>query len=224
MKQRILPILAFLLAGVVVNVAVAWAPALLLDPTRDMDPDIAHRMNISKGTSWSVNRFARPGMWFIISIRTSTGESRPLWVHGPEPGSLVPSSIDVSPSRAFLVTASDPPAATVTERRLVHLCGWPIRNLWCEWFEITEDRVVVATGGGGSIVTGLSAWGGVLPRVLPLRPLPLRFAANTVIYALLVAAIVLPPLRLRRRWHAVTATVPPAGQLDAGSAGVNGNE
>ena len=184
-------------AGAVVNVAVAWACALWLDPFRS-DAEHAHevaqvdlgipleRETLWTGVDWQVIRWSRPGVLVIASQRSRGVFGRSPWLKPTDtpPIALCPSWSDLqTPSEAFQSSAAD------SDSRFLVASGWPRLSMWCE---LESQRGISPYG---TDVTGIN--GGVelplpprkitsrhdVPRSIPLHPVPLPTILNIMFYA-----------------------------------------
>ncbi len=183
MRRHLLTIAIFLLAGAVVNVAVAWGFGVWSNPFHGRYAfDGEHSVGI-------VEKFWSRGATVVHFLREAPPLSDliPNWGELEEP----PPDLDVS---------------WACESRYVYGAGWPARALWCEpigviyWDELMHRRAVLLPT-HGYIETSLTPWqapiGVKIPPPLPLRPIWPGFAVNTIFYA---ALLWLPfaPFTLRR--------------------------
>ncbi len=163
--------LAFLLVGVVLNVAVAWACTALLDPQFQ-----EHYSAIHPGRSWVVTKGRRPGHTQIISSWTSgwgRTEGRP------------PAAVERHmPKWAFPIDADPSLDLTVETDRIDDAAGWP-------YITMAGGAVIRYRGDppqtvkvqvSGIPIELFSA--GDQGRALPLRPIWPGFAMNTLFYTL----------------------------------------
>ena len=198
MKRRLLIILLFLLAGAVVNVAVAWALAAIVD-----DPDLYGSESTSAflrlepadpdGIKWEVHSSSTIGTTAIQSFRWRGDPQQGLLMHddSTNPSQLIPASFSLGTL----------PGPIEFERRWFTSRGWPMRALWCEeeaWLESAGNRTRLGASGGAA----LPDWGPRsrfgYPRVLPLRPIWIGFAVNTILYWLILLCPAWALIALRR--------------------------
>ncbi len=198
MKRRLLIIAVFLLVGVVVNVAVAWACAAFVDPSRDSDATVASRATGHR--TWELVKFQRLGVTCFWSTHGWQAAPTDWPGYGPSPETLLPSWSDLAePTGDFLLAVeSNDDKLILVEKRNVHCYGWPLRSAWCDWYEGGTRASITWTGGGGHIETHLNPWRGFIPRPLPLRPIWAGFLLNTMLYAGLMWLLIPGPFALRR--------------------------
>jgi hypothetical protein len=196
-KRWIFTILLFLLlvsGGAIVNVAVAWGFAALIDPPV---PGQLFAAVIQSNQSWSISRYAGVGETLYVSVQVQLGEpvQEDSIAEGGHPRDLLPGWAEVG----------HPLPGDITSRFQTFDCsGWPCRALWCESIEITRQFPAhlspsTKIPGGGGLDVGLSARGPFsTPRSLPLRPIWPGFAFNTLFYALILWLLIPGPFVLRR--------------------------
>ncbi len=191
MKRRLFTLAIFLLLGAVVNVAVAWASSLLIG-FADTTSDIRAFRGSPVG-AWNVETYHRFSAfkvdWFHSRKSTPNFSSE-----GPLPEDLIPTWIGYDPelnqNRRFEVWDA--------EAR-----GWPLLALWSKlrsWYEAL-DGTYHHLPTEGAIEFPLSPFRGgfgVIPKVLPLRPIWPGFAINTVFYAAILWPLICGPFALRR--------------------------
>ena len=205
MKRRLLIIAIFLLLGAVVNVAVAWACALCMDPGASVPEAAAAR---TENDSWEVAKFKRFGLTWFHSTRAK-GSFEPRFLSEVLPDALAPTWGELRTDTIdFRDLASHSADDLLIEYRGVVGCGWPVRSLWAETFRSVGGRPPsqrpIRTA--GFIDPALHPWGnsqptfwGVLyPRILPLRPIWPGHAVNTIFYATLLWLLIPGPFALRR--------------------------
>lgn len=197
MKRRLFKLTLSLLLGVIVNVAVAWGCALLIDPNQVDTPEAG--VVRTQKNSLEVAQFTRFG---ITAWATTWGKSltlRPLKV-GPDPAILIPYWIDLdTPSQEFQATEYLAPGELLIEYRYIIGYGWPMKGFWCEPHRTigsTNRRELLSQG--GFIKIPLSSWQGKFPRVLPTRIIWPGFAINTIFYAVIVWLLWSSPFAARR--------------------------
>ena len=190
MKRRLTKLAVFLVLGAIVNVAVAWASSILIGFT-ETSSDI-RSIRGSPAGGWFVEAYHRFSAfrveWFHTRDLTSNQSE------GPSPVDLVPTWIVYDPE--------------LNENRSMEFWdaearGWPLMALWSKPLSVYEEldgtRHHLPTE--GTIELPLSPFRGgteVIPKVLPLRPIWLGFAINTVFYALILWLITLGPFSARR--------------------------
>ena len=208
MKRRLFIAAIFLLAGAVVNVAVAWGCALT-----GFAAHIERAITFHDSMIWQVDRLSRAGAVVFVSVRDRT----PRMDHIDEvviASTLVESQRvrhpDVRGDPAEFLDdwtgfASPTPqfeSGEITrETRAASGRGLPMLALWCETTREGEGQI------RGGIDTGaqpLNYWFQKIPRfranprVLPLRPLWPGFAVNTLFYAAVLWLLIPGPFVLRR--------------------------
>ena len=192
MRRRLLTILIFLLAGAVVNVAVAWGCGAWLETAHAEQSFLASspaspRWKMTVGKRTGATRVAlvkddepyRPGAHWPVG-------NPPYWSRGRH-------APDDSSSKYRM---SDPIAWWLIEEAR----GWPIRSMiW--WTDIQVDyssgNVLNIDHRRALHMPGLESNPGY-GRALPLRPIWPGFAVNTIFYAAILWLLVLGPFVLRR--------------------------
>ena len=184
MGRRLLILAVFLVAGAVVNVAVAWGCALCVDPVVGGTLEFASATTTTE--HWTLAVMSRGGARFIQS-------SRNRGPHDP----VKAADLLRLPYWAKLATprAEYASGAHDFEMILVESRGWPLQALRCE---------VIPRGGPllfgvlGAIETPWQ-WKVVSrPRSLPLLPVWPGFIANTLGYAVVLWLLIPGPFALRR--------------------------
>jgi len=190
-----------LFGGAIVNVAVAWGCALLVNPTEVEIPQLALKMTPSE--SVELARVDRFGYTWIDTTRakSSRGTFR-VHEYGPDPVELAPhwGNLQDLDSR-FLQRNSQNHERSVLQQLGNIACGWPLRSFWCEIYRaVGEARWNDATGLRGGVDLGLEGWRGsqMWPRVLPMRIIGFGFAINTIFYAVLLWVLFLLPGIIKR--------------------------
>ena len=188
MRRRLLIAAIFLLAGAVVNVAVAWGIALAVEPV--VNDSWNTGMTRSSGDYWSVSQIRRPGSLHAGSARFREVPA-PDHVDTPGPADLAPSwsGFDV-PSLEFASGLAD------SDCRMVDARGWPALTLWYE--SDTPDGWEATGIAGGIKLSGYWEHEYRIPKALPLRPIWSGFAVNTVFYAAILWLLIPGPFALRR--------------------------
>jgi hypothetical protein len=219
---RRLVIAALLLAlGGVVNVAVAWGCALFIDGGRPLIASAVRGVTALEPPRWEILAGRRPGSMVIRSDASgippppvplppdATPDEIAAWMQGGLSAFNRPHVVAVPDwSRA-----SAPPDETGFEQRAVweDARGWPMLCLVSYSLDFggrAETPCAIDLGGTQGPMG--------LPRVLPLRPILISFAANTLGYAMVLWAIVLGPSAtrriIRRRRHLCPACGYPVGE------------
>ena len=220
MRRRLITIAIFLLAGAMVNVAVAWGCAAWLPfevrrpGTRQpgVSPEYAIefiRRNLSADPDAvedvSYWRIRRRGALFFCAIRgrvDAEDVERPNIHPSSSPEGLTP---EVLRPRWLQVKRAPPYNDIGLAYRRVFAWGWPLLSLWCEYEDVEVNpfitpRIYRVHGG---IETSLEriklvTYGGPYARVLPLRPIWTTFAVNTLFYAALLWGLIPGPFAMRR--------------------------
>ena len=200
--KRVVPTIAvFLLAGLVVSVAVAWGCAVTIDvdsPARSEQRTITVT---APREIWIVATQSRAGAKIVISRRHRYDtEVKAVSGFSVPPEDLVPSWSQLQrPPHRFEDRSCHGVSQVVDSR------GWPLRMLWSEpvttyWCDTTTHQSNPVAGG---IATSLREWnslyGDVFPRTLPLRPIWSGISVNTVLYAAILWVLSGGPFFLRRR-------------------------
>ena len=191
MRRRLLIIAAFLLAGAVVNVAVAWGIALrvtdsgpLLLRTYVRGPDewwIAWRYS-GFGSSWirSQQWCGEPSSYFLPD--SAAAVTRPNPTSDPRNSAIPPSEIMPDWPGLRIPTSEFEAGLLRYQRRTFEGRGWPALSMWCEDSRLTIPFVLDSPNieaAKDAIATpfGKGAYG------LPLRPIWPGFAISTTFYA-----------------------------------------
>ena len=216
MKRRLLIVAVFLLAGAVVNVAVAWGCAFWVNPTWNLDPASAYIF--LPGEVRSVLRIDLVVVTHFEAtiVRDASFQRRSSSEVTPE--QLSPDWANLGAPSPELRTADTPERKRLDEARHLLASGWPLRALWAESLGvivIDEGSRRRLSSQGGYIDTGLPNWPGNHRRVLPLRPIWRGFAINTIFYA----ALLWSPFVLRR-WIRVRRGRCPACAYPRGESAV----
>jgi hypothetical protein len=131
MRRRLLIILIFLLAGAVVNVAVAWTCAIKVNPLNGKVKDALE--NVLGMQGFAVMRFSRSGATLITCYRCN--------------GALHPSDVQGDPAALLdywtgfhQPTPEYESGTTLKEERIAHGCGWPMLTFWCETYAVEAGR------------------------------------------------------------------------------------
>lgn len=215
MSQRSLLILSStcLLAGIVLNVGVAWAcvawGTLRVVNGQHVRPATA-RPDVPESGWLAPTRldwpFAVPVDWPLPSVRSWSEGFGLRWDGG--------------------ATDWDAPALVATRLR----AGWPMRSVqWAQLDEFDANGLARTTTGANLLLPvsrgELSNWGfanGWVPRRLPVEPAWPGFAVNSVLFAVLLAGVVTGPFvgvravraaRRRRRGLCVACGYPVGGAV-----------
>ncbi|MEE9128822.1 MAG: hypothetical protein V3T84_02305 [Phycisphaerales bacterium] len=196
MKRWLAKLVVFLLLGVVVNVAVAWGLSVLLIGRAEPDMQYIERRDGSADLEpWGVIRACGiEGVYvgFHFEIEGWLGR----WLH-PKIDPQVRPRLDWSTLRSGSLEEA---------RRLVDAgvfgevgAGWPLKCLGYRVRVLEPDNVdsAIAYDWGLPVERGLSEPIDLLGRILPLRPIWLGFAINTVFYAMILS-VPFAPFTLRR--------------------------
>ncbi|MHC4416314.1 MAG: hypothetical protein ACYS0G_13625 [Planctomycetota bacterium] len=198
MKRLLITILIFLLAGALVNVAVAWGSAIWVNPTKAGRPDPEVGFRSSGQYTWEFVRTVLPGQTLLWSSRGWKKEHLDTYDHGPPPEEFVPWWTDLGAATSdFTDIVNRSPDSLVMERRWLHCFGWPARSLWSHWNLIDPGDSPPLHGSEGYVLS-LDPWMNFVPRVLPARPIWHGFAVNTLFYAAVLWLLICGPFALRR--------------------------
>ncbi len=191
----------FLLLGAIINVAVAWGLVFSIrevgDPTDHTEAIIAFDDEGWVAHFWALDRYTEFGLELFDCVWMNKTINRAYFDGKPDPSSVLPSWGDLGPPSEEFVSSG-------IERRdrMVAAWGWPFQSLYCVADldvgaeSITHYKYALRAGDIGDNPSQ--------PRLLPLRPIPHRFALNAIISAsaLLTCAtlvnVVKRALRLRR--------------------------
>jgi hypothetical protein len=241
--ELITTVIVWLLLGAIVNVIVAWACAILIDPYRATQPPPAlgvphqavfavRQVNEPWRGQWGAVRYRVPGM---LRLDSSFNRAAPPWGpanEGPgaqpdigDPALLVPRwSGLATPSDEFLASRRE------IERTIVDARGWPMLSLWHVPFEFIMIRVPDQSSkqqGRGGLALPLPPWRDPTPfssrpsepRTLPLRIIPVGFLVNSAFYAGVLWLVFAVPGVVRRR-RRIRRGQCPACAYPVGSSGV----
>jgi len=193
MRRRIYMVAIFLLAGAVVNVAVAWGCAILIqlmEPGRGALPRVEASLREREPDGswyfWEILRSKDRGVLLYHSFWDARSEDIIYYDVSTE---LRPD--ELAPSWASLRTPPD----TDYEVRWVHGLGWPVVSMW-------RDYGLVSGGTRYELLHGLGLTflppDVSLPRAVPLHPIWPGFVINTIFYAAVVWLLIPGPFVLRR--------------------------
>ncbi|MHC4129644.1 MAG: hypothetical protein ACYSWT_05920 [Planctomycetota bacterium] len=202
MRHRLPTIAIFLLLGALVNVAVAWTCAYRVG----FGPFEARQYELESGQSWSVLSWKAFGSRRVVSVRPVSESSETDPVRGRRP--VFPGWSDI---RGDHVPASGP--SLVLEAAEAR--GWPLLSLAARleagskppslWAGESPDAVEIQPPANAANVYDASG------RTLPLRPIWLGFAADTLFYAAAAWLLSRIPLALRRFSRARRGLCPACG-------------
>jgi hypothetical protein len=210
-----------LLLGAVINVAVAWACAVWIDGGRPFIASAVEGVTAREHPRWQVALGRRAGATVIRS--TASGI--------PRPPVLLPADATQEETRAWLGGAG----GSLGRPDVVEVPGWSRaavppdesdyqgRAVWEDargWPMVCLVSYSLDFGGRPEAPWALDLGGTQGPaglrRVLPLRPLAVGVAANTVFYAVVLWSAVLGPSAvrrfIRRRRHLCPACGYPIGE------------
>jgi len=189
-KRRLTKLAVFLLLGVIVNLAVAWGCALLVDFSAvetGLGGAKSHRGD------WVIWRHDAGGAVRIRALPVS-GNNIEEYEQYPLHPSLLP--------------AWGPLAAQLRQQerngllvRVADAYGWPTNSMWCAFAWNTARWPNVITDPRLSAIIIASPMGGnyaLSQRALPLRPIWPGFAVNTLLYTVILWLFLCGPFELRR--------------------------
>jgi hypothetical protein len=202
-KQLLLKLGVFLLLGVVVNVAVAWGCAALVE------------MPIKKGRWWVLPLDTGQQLWKSFARQEwneaehQQGNTSQLsafgvlstWVFADDPESIViESDLATNASRSWGI--------------IVHESGWPTLSTRYVGFVVRDGNTTTATCEW--------CWQLTDTRTLPLRPIWSGFIINTIIYSVLLWLIFVGPRvpgKIRRFIRVQRGRCPACGYIIAPGVG-----
>ena len=229
MRRWLLTTLVLLLLGAIINVAIAWASALWVDGM-PVERIAKLRPGITQidQPRWRVRVVTRVSSTTVQSEATdapplgaphhpdTTEEETRAWVRAEE--ARVPNSVVVGVP-CWSRTATPPLEIDYRSGNLMEDArGWPMRSLM--WLRVvqsldnTDDRQWGVDIGDTQGPLGT-------PRVLPLRPIPLGFIVNSLLYASILFVLVTGLLGLRRvirrrRGHCIACGYDLRGDINHG--------
>ena len=190
MKRRLFKLVLFLFLGAIVNVAVAWGIALLVD--FGVVHDALGGAKSRRG-DWVVFQHVAGGAIRIRALLVS-GDNIEEYEQFPIHPSLLPSWGLLTQQVSQQVT--DEPFVRVADTY-----GWPAYSMWCTFAWNTTQWPKVQTDPRLSAILITSPMGGnyaVSQRALPLRPIWQGFAINTIFYTAILWLLTLGPFTARR--------------------------
>ena len=214
MKRRVSRVLLVLAAGVVINVAVAWAIGILGLRFHETASAFEvtnlrrhpHRDLMLKEEIWTLVVYRGVGVVAFTSVRE---KGVAVWHTSDEPGTieaLLPAWSNLAtPTEAFAANDVDytywPDGGTEVFDYVWNLAvGWPLPVLWCEIL-IDLDYVEDDSAVGGLLVKEPASVDR-FPSVLPYRVIVPNFAVNAALYAVLAGLVWFTPGIIRRRIRA----------------------
>jgi hypothetical protein len=197
MKRRrlLLKLGLLVLAGAIVNVALAWGFAVFVNP---------FSVEAESGTlydrgNWRVSRWLRAGSLAVHVQKHHNTEDVPSWSQYADDGNpLVPSWSDI-----IVCTHEFDTRQAWVEDRFIRGHGWPAVSMWGEvgssiMVDMNEKHLPTR-----SAIELPAPWGyrGVAkPRIIPLKPIWPGFAINTIFYAAMLWLLFVTP-GAARRWR-----------------------
>ncbi len=204
MKRHLLIIGIFLLAGAVVNVAVAWGCALWID-VQSGSWSAVRQQSESEAFEWHYSIHRRRGATKIrISLlRLDKGRRDEA---GPVPATLpagVPRWHRGWPRESQVSWEGSEYPRTHEAR------GWPLLSMWSEYFTHGDQTIEELRSNPGSLTYTTLPYRGIalktgtratypIERVLPLGMIWPGFAINTLFYAAILWLVIPGPFILRR--------------------------
>ncbi len=213
MRRRLLILAVFLLAGAVVNVAVAWGCAVLIrlmeagrGPLPRVEASLREREPDGSWHFWAIERSKDRSVLLYHSFWDARSEDINCNEVSTE---LRPD--ELAPSWAGLRTPPD----TDYESRWVHAFGWPVVSMWRDYGPGPSLRPELLHG---LRVTFLPP-DGAFQRAVPINPAWPGFAVNTLFYAVVLWLLICGPFALRRFVRVKHGRCPacayPRGESDA---------
>ncbi len=203
MKRRLLMIVLFLLLGAVLNVAVAWGCAILIDLRLCTGSPIFTGFSLGRtasGHDWTVLANQRRGGAIIGSYVESPGQQGMAQALRQRLAEGAPSLRVPSWSRAAIPKFD--PAVNSRQAQVAEGFGWPWLSLWVSFHEIRPSGTTGTTTVAVERSTGLAVSSGAKlldpPRALPLGPIWSGFAINTAFYAAILWLLTLGTFAARR--------------------------
>ena len=197
-RRRLLIAAVFLLAGAVVNVAVAWGCAIWIDPPDEHS--VVESGGSRKGPShrrWGIATLRKRGAFRVYSSWHDLGAGG----GGSGPGLPSEPAAPLVPKWApFLAPTYEPPIPAY-HAYFADARGWPRLSMW-SGLKVSQTPSsappMVATLGIALDPEMIGLHNHRNVRLLPLRPLPIGFAVNTLIYAMVLWLLIPGPFVLRR--------------------------
>jgi hypothetical protein len=204
-------VVVFVMLGAIVNIAVAWGLAMLVNEPRHGGFGLSRctggdpAINPEWGTL-RVNQVWCAGAMNIEMHRYRGGSLLPRGEG--EPASLLPEWTGLrEPSAAYKAGALEQwtkPGTVGAEVALVEMRGWPILSMaLLHMLDLPASGMNTRHGWNTSAMRSRSQLNGhPIPRSLPLRPIWPGFALNTVFYSFVLWLMFAAPLALRR-WRRI---------------------
>ncbi len=181
--------MTFLFAGAVVNVAVAWGCALILDRATFQEevPRRTGGFHRSDRGWWSVRQLSNAGSTRVDAVLPQPLRRTPSAKYLFQPPSWV--NLDD-------ISADNMPDFPEGDFRLLEAHGWPLRALWCDYG--LERADIISVRGGIALVGFETPQRYSRVSALPLRPIWPGLAVNTLFYAVILWVLIPGPFVLRR--------------------------
>ena len=218
MKRRLIMVAVFLLAGAVVNVAVAWGCAVCVDLSDGKSLE-------ESGGSW---RGPSHYSWLVFT-RRKRGAFRVYsrW-NDPNAGGGGSGSFPSEPAAPLVpewapfLAPTYEPSSRARHAYFADARGWPLHSMW-SGLKVSNMQ--------GRTPPSIKTLGIALDpemmadyndhenlRLLPLRPLPLGFMVNTLLYATVLWLLIPGPFALRRLIRVKRGCCPTCGYPKGESA------
>ena len=196
MKRRLLTIPLFLLAGAIVNVAVAWGCSLWCASRLASAPAVEGGVHVGEDGVWKVSLRQAFALRSVASWHLQQPEDPRLLelTEADSPSQVLPSWHRIQFPRAA-------EAGPMIVFQKTQACGWPCAALTWSWYtEGPDPSAPVLTELRSGIRAGGQSPGMFAPeKVLPLRPVWPGFAVNTFFYSVLLWLPYGGPSVLRRQ-------------------------
>jgi len=188
-------VIVFLVLGAAVNVGVAWGFAVVVDVTNS-----AAERAVGVTDEWLLDAvvISGPGSTAVTTTRGPSDFSRLIQKSG-SPERLLPSWSGLRHPTTELLTSEAVDGQILIEDRCVDGRGWPMRSMMCDrWMRIRGVAIPIRHEIREGIVLDSGLWPSLGPKALPLRPIPLGFVLNSLIYAAALWLLIPGPFVLRR--------------------------
>ena len=217
-KRHLLVAAVFLLAGAVVNVAVAWGCAIWIDlPFKGSLEKMGGSQKGSIYKSWLVWTLRKHGAFRVYSRWTD-----PYAGSGVSGGILPEHAAPLVPEWAPFLAPTYEPSSRARHAYFADARGWPLHSMW-SGLKVSNMQ--------GRTPPSIKTLGIALDpemmadyndhenlRLLPLRPLPLGFMVNTLLYATVLWLLIPGPFALRRLIRVKRGCCPTCGYPKGESA------